>query len=150
MSVSERTKVYIPDDNFVWLTGEVVKEVNGSTFEVEINDTEYLSNVKSTKVRIVSLKALNRPLESLPLQNETTEHGVEDMTTLNYLHEASILDNLRRRFFCQRPYTYTGDICIAVHFVFRIIKCNESHKNCHLGQSISMAGYLFFRTQVLL
>jgi myosin-5 len=117
LTISERTKVFVPDDNFVWTTGEIIKEINGSTFEVEIDDSEYLNSSKLPKIRIVSLKALSRPLESLPLQNDITEFGVEDMTTLNYLHEASILDNLRRRFFCQRPYTYTGDICIAVLFV---------------------------------
>ena len=37
------------------------------------------------------------------------------MTNLNYLHEAAILYNLRTRFFAARPYTYTGDICIAVN-----------------------------------
>jgi myosin-5 len=37
------------------------------------------------------------------------------MTMLNYLHEAAILFNLRTRFFAARPYTYTGDICIAVN-----------------------------------
>jgi myosin-5 len=41
--------------------------------------------------------------------------GVADMTNLNYLHEAAILYNLRTRFFAARPYTYTGDICIAIN-----------------------------------
>jgi myosin V len=40
---------------------------------------------------------------------------VTDMTNLNYLHEAAILYNLRTRFFAANPYTYTGDICIAVN-----------------------------------
>ncbi len=110
-------QVFVPDDNFIWLQGELIKEVNNSTFEVEIHDEEYLKQSQLPRNRIISLKALNRPLDSLPLQNEILPGGVEDMTTLNYLHEASILDNLRRRFFHQSPYTYTGDICIAVSCV---------------------------------
>ena len=37
------------------------------------------------------------------------------MCTLNYLHEPAILYNLRQRFFAATPYTYTGDICVAVN-----------------------------------
>lgn len=51
---------------------------------------------------------------SLPLQNlGLPPHGVEDMTRLNYLHEPAVLFNLRRRFFRELPYTYTGEIVIA-------------------------------------
>jgi myosin V len=38
-----------------------------------------------------------------------------DMTGLNYLHEPAILFNLRKRFFKSLPYTYTGEIVIAVN-----------------------------------
>jgi myosin heavy subunit len=38
-----------------------------------------------------------------------------DMTALSYLHEPGILFNLRRRFFRCLPYTYTGDIVVAVN-----------------------------------
>jgi len=53
----------------------------------------------------------------LPLRDDAAfvGEGVQDMTNLNYLHEAAILFNLRTRFFAARPYTYTGDICIAVN-----------------------------------
>eukprot|EP00644_Phytophthora_capsici_P007993 jgi/Phyca11/530171/estExt2_fgenesh1_pm.C_PHYCAscaffold_580005 len=37
------------------------------------------------------------------------------MTALNYLHEAAILYNVKTRFLQKLPYTYTGDICIAVN-----------------------------------
>lgn len=37
------------------------------------------------------------------------------MIDLNYLHEPAILYNLRKRFQCRLPYTYTGPICIAVN-----------------------------------
>jgi myosin V len=41
--------------------------------------------------------------------------GVQDMCGLNYLHEPAILANLRQRFFDKLPYTFTGEICIAVN-----------------------------------
>eukprot|EP01038_Epipyxis_sp_PR26KG_P004039 gene4039-5778_t len=59
----------------------------------------------------------NSPYESLfPFQiNYDSLDGVSDMITMSYLHEANILDNLRIRFLRMLPYTYTGEICIAVN-----------------------------------
>lgn len=37
------------------------------------------------------------------------------MCALNHLHEPAILYNLRRRFMSLLPYTYTGEICIAIN-----------------------------------
>jgi len=37
------------------------------------------------------------------------------MAELDHLHEASILENLRRCFLAKRPYTYSGPIAIAVN-----------------------------------
>lgn len=59
--------------------------------DIQVDD-EDLPTEKSK--RTVSLQTY---MSSLPLQNtDLSEHGAEDMTKLNYLHEASILDNLRR------------------------------------------------------
>jgi myosin-5 len=50
------------------------------------------------------------------LQNAlSNEDGCADMVSLNYLHEPAILFNLKHRFLRQIPYTYTGQICIAVN-----------------------------------
>jgi len=51
----------------------------------------------------------------MPICNTFTSAGVEDMTTLNHLHEPAVLRNLELRFARQMPYTYTGQICIAVN-----------------------------------
>ncbi|CAM9389085.1 unnamed protein product, partial [Hapterophycus canaliculatus] len=50
-------------------------------------------------------------------QNEATSDGsvVEDICSLKHLHEAAILDTLRRRFWRKLPYTYAGGICIAMN-----------------------------------
>jgi hypothetical protein len=57
-----------------------------------------------------------RGLNELPLQNtELPIEGAPDMCSLNYLHEAAVLHNLRARFFGAIPYTYTGEICIALN-----------------------------------
>ncbi len=150
-SSCERTEVFIPDDNLVWVTGCILNELADNTFEVEITDPEYVLNGKSAKRKTVSLKANKQTLDAFPLQNEVVEQGVDDMTNLNYLHEASILDNLRRRFLHKKPYTYTGDICIAVCFTqvrdkFSLFK----GLFIFLGQSVSMAGSLLSSVTVKL
>nr|CCA16885.1 unconventional myosin putative [Albugo laibachii Nc14] len=40
---------------------------------------------------------------------------MDDMCTLNHLHEPAVLRNLEIRFGRRFPYTYTGQICIAVN-----------------------------------
>ena len=54
---------------------------------------------------------------TLPLRDDaaTSGDGVADMTSLNNLHEAAILYNLRTRFASAYPYTYTAAICIAIN-----------------------------------
>ena len=53
--------------------------------------------------------------DGLLMQNELPDGGVEDMTTLEHLHEPGLLRNLRHRFELGRIYTYTGAICIALN-----------------------------------
>jgi myosin-5 len=119
------SKVFIPDDELVWVTGELLFEDRDSgVVEVKVED-EDLAHMDSKsgssggsgsnkKNRVISLAKYN--LESLPLQNiDLPKEGVDDMCSLSYLHEASILDNLKRRFKHRLPYTYTGEICIAMN-----------------------------------
>jgi len=69
--------------------------------------------VKQVDLKGPEFKSMDHTLPSQNLQ--VPIEGVADMTTLNYLHEPAILYNLRQRFLAALPYTYTGDICIAVN-----------------------------------
>ena len=107
-------KVFLPDEELVWVSAEIVSEVKQGHLDVEITDGDMPRG--SVRRKIITMKSLCRPMDVLPLQNDAIgEEGVADMISLNYLHEASILDNLRRRFASHHPYTYTGEICIAVN-----------------------------------
>ena len=108
---AKRIKVFIPDDDLVWIAADIISEVKVGHYEIEFKDADY----KGLPRRIITMKSLCRKIDSLPLQNNLGESGVNDMCSLNYLHEASILDNLRRRFESRLPYTDTGEISIAVN-----------------------------------
>ncbi|XP_010416021.1 PREDICTED: myosin-13 isoform X2 [Camelina sativa] len=46
---------------------------------------------------------------------EVPPSGVDDMTTLAYLHEPGVLQNLKSRYDIDEIYTYTGSILIAIN-----------------------------------
>lgn len=116
-----RTKVFLPDNDLVWITADIIKEVKPGHYEIEIDDDEFKVSPGNSSKKVITMRDLCRKVDSLPLQNDgLTAAGVDDMTILNYLHEASILDNLRRRFKLSIPYTNTGDICIAVCHLYRV------------------------------
>jgi len=117
MSLATGTKIYVPDDTDVWLAA-TVDSVEGNIVNVTTSSpdgskqTPVAIDMESKKIKA----ALVNSDGELPLQNlDLPPLGVEDMTALNYLHEPAILYNVRNRFLEECPYTYTGDICIAVN-----------------------------------
>lgn len=92
-SILTTTKVFIPHDSLVWITGELLSE-NDESVEVRIIDTDFPTS-RSSVVKIS--KTHQSQSSPLPLQNtDTPLEGVDDMCVLSYLHEPAILDNLRR------------------------------------------------------
>ncbi|CAH0476498.1 unnamed protein product [Peronospora belbahrii] len=125
------TKCYVPDETYVWLPAQILREIKSIDSKTPektlvlrvfpppgdpdafVSDEELVLDFNDSKVK--NLLEIYQ-LESLPYQNENLgPEGIEDMTTLNYLHEAAILYNVKSRFLQKLPYTYTGDICIAVN-----------------------------------
>jgi myosin-5 len=112
--------IFIPDKELVWVSASSLYESSPGNHEVDITDEDFPESRANSRRKAVKLSdakdILGYALDSFPLQNEGVgPTGVDDMTSLGYLHEASILDNLRRRHKKNLPYTYTGDICIAVN-----------------------------------
>jgi myosin heavy subunit len=99
MTSIHSTLVFVPDDEHVWLAAEIQHE-NSETgiTEVTILDDDAFqtsSSKHSPMHKSVSLRKAG--LTTLPLQNpDMPAAGVDDMCSLAYLHEPSILDNLRR------------------------------------------------------
>jgi myosin-5 len=110
-------KCYIPDDVHVWLPAEVARDETGPDGIKKLVAKVSLPD-DTTEERVIDFNdnKIAALLESLPYQNENVgENGIEDMISLNYLHEPAILYNVKRRFLKKLPYTYTGEICIAVN-----------------------------------
>jgi len=109
---SEKLRVFIPHEKYVWLACEIVNELSKDEYSIDITDEDAIND---TELK-TNFKIYRGSVDSLPLQNiDKPENGVDDMTSLNFLHEASILHNLRHRFISKLPYTYVGNICIAVN-----------------------------------
>ncbi|KAF0698463.1 Aste57867_10923 [Aphanomyces stellatus] len=111
MADQQTTKVYIPDPKVSWIAAEIIKS-DGDNVEVQT-----FPDPSEEDVHDHPQEATRRtiPKASLCLQNSLPSQGCEDMVNLDYLHEAAILFNLKERFHCGLPYTYTGPICIAVN-----------------------------------
>jgi myosin-5 len=116
--------VYVPHEEAGWVAATVLSSLGEGKFEVKllaVEDGEGRKDEAAGQVAIYETKhAAFEGMDlggGLPLQNiDTSEEGVADMTRLNHLHEPAILFNLRQRFLVKGfPYTYTGDIVIALN-----------------------------------
>ena len=112
------SKIYLPDAKLVWVPADVLSS-NDNTVRVAKyvpDPTTKLDDETPSSTEEVTLKEPFASVESLPLRNlDLPDAGADDMVSLDYLHEASVLYNLRRRYFAALPYTYTGTMCIAVN-----------------------------------
>jgi len=123
-------KVFVADDDEAWLPAVLESKEATQAKVMILADPEALrvpGNVGVNSRIVENARGSSRTVKidekqdgnqgGLPLRDDAVfvGEGVLDMTNLNYLHEAAILYNLRTRFFAARPYTYTGDICIALN-----------------------------------
>lgn len=84
-------------------------DLQGSEREVDFSDAATVKALQGLNTASSADAPSNALTLSLPLQNASdssaTSNGFEDMITIDHLHEASILHNLRRRFFRKLPCT---------------------------------------------
>ncbi|EQC29751.1 hypothetical protein SDRG_12523 [Saprolegnia diclina VS20] len=114
------TRVYVPDETHVWLPADVVAhDPVAHTVRAKVRGLDGALSVRDIDLRdkktlaLIAAKNNVGASSALPMQNEAV--GVDDMITLSYLHEAAILYNVKARFLSELPYTYTGDMCIALN-----------------------------------
>lgn len=115
-------KVYIKDKHFEWLPAVVVEVSSDDEEQVRLKLdlpeswkrstylAETMSDVSSETYRWVNLKDYHN--HQLPLRGEGR---VRDLSDLPFLHEASVLYQIKQRFIEKKPYTKVGDIVVAVN-----------------------------------
>ena len=130
---------------------ETLGSVIGTTRKVDLKNSATQQLITASNRSTASSEEI-----MLPLQNPNRHaHGVEDMITLDYLHEGAILYNLRQRFFHHYPYTFTGKTCIAINpYQWLNLYSTSIMSNYHSGRvpgqsphiyAISMDAYLNMR-----
>eukprot|EP01084_Bolivina_argentea_P137265 241749_1 len=97
---SPLTVVYIPAENEedVYVEAQLIDSI-GNNYNVRLNNGEEMTI------------AHNLCLPAPVLGPE----GEQDMIFLEHLNEGSLLHNLRKRFFAELIYTYTGSILMSVN-----------------------------------
>ena len=110
------SKIYLPDAKLVWVPADVLSSNDNTVRVAKYVPDPTIKLDDETPTTTEEDVTLTEPLatvESLPLRNlDLPDAGADDMVSLDYLHEASVLYNLRRRYFAALPYTYTGTMCI--------------------------------------
>ncbi|RHY25064.1 hypothetical protein DYB32_008618, partial [Aphanomyces invadans] len=112
--------VWVPHAAEVWKKAQIIQKVSDTQVEVRYvaDGAEYDPEDGITKtfdVRDIAKLAGEVSSNAMPICNTFEKLGVEDMCTLNHLHEPAVLKNLQLRHGQFIPYTYTGQICIAVN-----------------------------------
>ncbi|KAI3360057.1 hypothetical protein L3Q82_013864, partial [Scortum barcoo] len=88
---------------FLTVTTEVRSFVNGDVFWLQV--VVEFSNGQKATVNKDDIQKMNPPKFS----------KVEDMAALTFLNEASVLHNLKERYFSSLIYTYSGLFCVVVN-----------------------------------
>ncbi|KAF0761163.1 hypothetical protein AaE_003468, partial [Aphanomyces astaci] len=116
------TLVWVPHDKQVWKRAQVLQRISEFLIQVTLvaDDTSDAydpenGTVKTYDVRDIAKLAGEVSATAMPICNTFGKLGVPDMCTLNHLHEPAVLKNLQLRHSLFVPYTYTGQICIAVN-----------------------------------
>ncbi|XP_077382235.1 uncharacterized protein LOC144021880 isoform X2 [Festucalex cinctus] len=91
--------VWVPSDKHGFESASI-KEERGDEVVVELSDSQRL---------------LTLPREDVQRMNPPRFSKVEDMADLTCLNEASVLHNLRERYYSDLIYTYSGLFCVAVN-----------------------------------
>ncbi|XP_067672763.1 myosin heavy chain, non-muscle-like isoform X1 [Haliotis asinina] len=96
---SAKKLVWIPDESHGFVAA-VVKSEKGDQFEVVVEETGKKSVVHRDDVQKMNPPKFNK---------------VEDMAELTCLNEASVLHNLKDRYYSGLIYTYSGLFCVVVN-----------------------------------
>uniref|UniRef100_A0A914W0L8 Myosin heavy chain n=1 Tax=Plectus sambesii TaxID=2011161 RepID=A0A914W0L8_9BILA len=111
-----KTHVWIPDAEEGFVIAET-KSVSGNVITLQTAKGE-------AKISKDEAQEIN------PAKFEKTE----DMSNLTFLNEASVLHNLRQRYYAMMIYTYSGLFCVVINPYKRLPIYSESVANMYIGR----------------
>uniref|UniRef100_A0A915EJG7 Myosin motor domain-containing protein n=1 Tax=Ditylenchus dipsaci TaxID=166011 RepID=A0A915EJG7_9BILA len=101
-------KVWIKDPERVWIAGELVDNLSFTSTLIQI----LVNNGTETTLHQYDIEKSGLPF----LCNPDILLGKDDLTSLSYLHEPAVLNNLRHRFEVRENiYTYCGIVLVAIN-----------------------------------
>jgi len=92
-----KTMIWVPDEKEGFVVGKLV-ETKGEVCMVEVEG---------------GVKPFKKPLTGQV--NPPKYEKTEDMSNLTYLNDASVLHNLKQRYYAKLIYTYSGLFCVAIN-----------------------------------
>ncbi|EFO89923.1 CRE-NMY-1 protein [Caenorhabditis remanei] len=96
---AQKKLCWVPDQNEGFLFGSIKKESNDE-FLVELCDTGRQVTISRDDVQKANPPKFDK---------------IEDMSELTYLNEASVLNNLKERYYSSLIYTYSGLFCVVIN-----------------------------------
>jgi len=97
---SQKRLVWVPHETAGFVAGSMTKKAKGEEVEVEIQETG---------------KKMFVPRDDLQKMNPPKYDKQEDMADLTCLNEASVLHNIKERYYSGLIYTYSGLFCVVVN-----------------------------------
>ncbi|KAI9141921.1 putative class V myosin [Paraphysoderma sedebokerense] len=109
------TKIWVVDEQEGWIAATVSsKSIDGDNLTlVLIDDRQKEATVTTSISKLAELKDTTAVLP--PLKNPPMLEGIDDLTSLSYLHEPAVLHNIRTRYAQHNIYTYSGIVLIAMN-----------------------------------
>ncbi|XP_043200285.1 myosin heavy chain, muscle-like isoform X9 [Amphibalanus amphitrite] len=94
-----KTACWVPDEKEGYVQGKIIDA----------------SNDKTTKVQLPNFEEKDFKKDQISQVNPPKYEKVEDMSNLTYLNDASVLHNLKQRYYNKLIYTYSGLFCVAIN-----------------------------------
>ena len=111
--------VWYPSDIHTYDIGKIVS-VNGDNVQIEGQNHVKSVDLDSVKPNNDTIRGLGGSGKMIPKQllhpvDDSHLQELDDLCNMNNLHEAPLLDVVRRRLFRNKIYTYTGDILLSLN-----------------------------------
>ncbi|MFT7798757.1 unconventional myosin-Vb-like [Arapaima gigas] len=117
--------VWVPDPDAVWVSAQLLQDFKPGDRYILLK----LSDGREVQ------HPISLPSDLPPLGNPDILEGVNDLTTLSFLHEAAVLHNLRLRFLDYNSiYTYCGIVLVAINPYEQVPIYGEEVIDAYSGQ----------------